>query len=199
MTKRIHCTQCKKPITTCFCKNVIPQQNKTKIIILQHSEEVGHHLNTAIMANLTFKDCEIFTGTDFSNNSLLKNAIRDAKRPLLIFPRLPNEESIQEKASSPNKCDLIVLIDGSWRNAKQIYRQTKLLQKLEKMELKLGYPRLYKIRKSEKDNFYSTFEAITYTLEIIEKDSYKSALELLKKQVELHIKCMGEKYKKYYL
>tara|TARA_Y100000590_G_scaffold391093_1_gene467422 strand:- start:284 stop:886 length:603 start_codon:yes stop_codon:yes gene_type:complete len=200
MTRRINCNLCKKPISTCFCKNVIPQQNKTKILILQHPEEEGHYLNTAIMAKLTFKHCHILTGVDFLEDNFLRLSLKKAKNPLLLFPKINTEETSEYNTLSPkNEYDLIILIDGPWRNAKQIYRQTKTLHELKRIELNLDHPKLYKIRKSEKDHFYSTFEAITYSLELIENKSFSSALELLKKQVDFHIECMGEKYQKYYL
>ena len=59
---RARCERCARPLNHCLC-HLIPQlPSRTRVLILQHPDEVGHALNTARLAALGLENAELRVG-----------------------------------------------------------------------------------------------------------------------------------------
>ena len=61
--KRSNCTKCHYPVTTCVCEYVTKKvKNRTKIVILQHPDEVNLAKNTVRLLQLQLSDIQVVIG-----------------------------------------------------------------------------------------------------------------------------------------
>ena len=64
---RARCERCARPLNHCLC-HLIPQlPSRTRVLILQHPDEVGHALNTARLAALGLENAELRVGEVFAD------------------------------------------------------------------------------------------------------------------------------------
>ena len=56
---RARCPQCARPLSHCLCALIPQLPSRTRVLILQHPQEVGHALNTARLAALGLLNCEL--------------------------------------------------------------------------------------------------------------------------------------------
>ncbi|MFT6630405.1 MAG: DTW domain-containing protein YfiP [Bacteriovoracaceae bacterium] len=194
--KRKTCENCLRPVTVCYCNEIQRQDNSISIIILQHPDEAGHPLGTGQMACLTFSNCQKFTGINFDNDQYFQSIIA-IKNAAILYPS-EAAMTLKNITQSSKSIELLIVLDGTWRKAKRIYEATSSIQSLPKVQLPKNYESKYLIRKAPKSNYLSTFESITYSLNILEKKEYSSSLKVLELQVEKHIKKMGKKFHRFY-
>ncbi len=176
--KREICNECERPHNVCFCEDIIKQKNKVQLVIIQHPEEKGHYLNTAVMAKMTFDNIILKNEIDIE----IEKLISQAKNPAILYPQLDRNKKILKEEI--NQIDLLLIPDGTWRKAKRNTIDHPMVQKLPFLSLDFKEEKIYTLRKSKKEIEYSTLEAITYALNKIEEDNFNSALNVLKKQIE---------------
>jgi DTW domain-containing protein YfiP len=193
--KRKTCENCLRPASVCYCSEIQFQDNAIKVIILQHPDEFAHPLGTAKMANLTFLNSHKLIGINFDNNSELQNLLKE-KRAVILYPS--DDAKVCSKNHKEEKIEILIVLDGTWRKAKRIYEESSILHSLEKIKLPDGQESKYQIRKAPKVNYLSTFESITYALNILEESNYSTSLQVLESQVKKHIELMGNKFDKFY-
>lgn len=183
---REFCPHCSKTINACYCHKITKFNNLSKIIILQHPSETKHALNTARIAALSFKNCEIITGEDFTLHNRL-NSILQANDCYLLFP----SDAAQTVSAFKEKQITLIVLDGSWKKAKKIFYLSKNLHSLPKLQLPSGLKSRYRLRKQPTSGFLSTIEAITYSLNTIEGKDYSKAFLAFDYMIEYQIKKMG--------
>lgn len=140
--------------------------------MLQHPAEEKRSLRTApmIQISLAADKSLLFKGKKFPNskhgNELEK--IMTAPNTLLLYP---------SKSSVPiEQVDLscgpfnIILIDGTWPQAKAIFCASPLLQKMKQVKLVTSGASNYIIRTQPTEGCLSTLETAVEVLTILEKD-----------------------------
>lgn len=193
--KREICETCTRPKNVCYCDQIIKIDNKITLIILQHPDEKEHSLNTAQMTHLSFKNSFLFTGESFDHSEKLKTILKN-KRVAILYP---HETSHSINDHSKNHYDALIVLDGTWRKAKRIFNETKLLHNFPFIKLSGEYKSIYKIRKAPNENYLSTLEASTFALNELEGKNYTDAIHVLESQIRKHIDFMGPtKFKKFY-
>ncbi|HSX70781.1 MAG TPA: DTW domain-containing protein, partial [Pseudomonas sp.] len=78
---RARCERCARPQTHCLCHLIPNLPSRTRVLILQHPDEVGHALNTARLAALGLANAELRVGEYFADL-----ALDPAYRACLLFP-----------------------------------------------------------------------------------------------------------------
>lgn len=175
------CDKCERPSTVCWCSALPnpPLCPKHKIIILQHPAEEKRSLRTAPMLKLGLKkeSCVIYKGKRFpGQNQDLENLLLQPNTLLLW----PSQESVDltEIANDKSFSSLnLVLLDGTWPQAKTMYSGNKILHKLKQTKLLVKRNSNYIIRTQPTDGCLSTLETAAEALSILEKNSiYKEKL-----------------------
>ena len=143
------CPKCYKELSLCICDSIKPQENKTRVLILQHPQEPDKELGTARLANLILKNSNLktcfsipnlmkaegndvnpanwivlFLGSKYKLNQIKKNK----EHSEIIFFNKRGEEVPFEK----KKIDGIVLLDGTWAQAKTLWWRNPWLIKLKR-------------------------------------------------------------------
>ncbi|MBN2804727.1 MAG: DTW domain-containing protein [Deltaproteobacteria bacterium] len=168
---RKYCYRCFKPAVTCICNDIPSVNNKTKILILQHPLERNHPLGTARFAALGLNRCDLKIPYSNSENKLtysLHNSM-DIEDAALLYPSADAKDiSTLDYNKIPST---LIVIDGTWSNARQIYRDNLWLQNLPHLSLNPHTPSRYRIRLEPTDAHISTIEAIVMALKKIEPET----------------------------
>ncbi|RLU19950.1 hypothetical protein DMN91_008509 [Ooceraea biroi] len=174
---RDKCQQCKRPVSVCWCPG-LPKQRlnpSSRIIILQHPAEAKRCLRTAPMLALALESgkCLTFRGKKFPlpKHEGLAEILND-KNTILLYPSpdaiaLDTLDPVGTNGQNPYN---LVLLDGTWPQAKAIYHSNPALYSPRACKL-IGVPASeYVIRTQPTDGCLSTLETGASALSILEGD-----------------------------
>ncbi|KAF3427842.1 hypothetical protein E2986_01264 [Frieseomelitta varia] len=174
---RNKCSQCKRPVPVCWCPGLPkhPVRPASKIIILQHPAEVKRCLRTAPMLALGLESgkCVIYRGKKFplSKHEGLTEILND-KDTILLYPS-PSAvalDKLNPVGINGQKPYNLILLDGTWPQAKAIYHSSPALCVLRTCKL-VGIPiSEYVIRTQPTEGCLSTLETGAFALSILEGD-----------------------------
>ena len=160
---RARCERCARPQSYCLCHLIPSLPSRTRVLILQHPDEVGHALNTARLAALGLENAELLVGENFADLPL-----DPAYRACLLFPG----EAAQPLPLAPLPSDerplLLVVPDGTWRKARKLLHLNPWLTALPRVCLPSGLSSRYRLRKAPAEGALATIEAIVAALELQE-------------------------------
>jgi DTW domain-containing protein YfiP len=185
---RPRCERCLRPESHCLC-TLIPQlDSRTRVLVLQHSGEVQHALNTGRLAALGLNNAQLVVGEVFEDMQELLNPPGYQAR--LLFPGDDAQPLVmQDKDALPM---LLVVPDGTWRKARKLLHLNPLLAALPRVTLGQVPESRYRLRKAPGPDALSTLEAITHALQILEApQSFAPLLAPFEALIEGQIKAMG--------
>ncbi|EDR28758.1 hypothetical protein, conserved [Entamoeba dispar SAW760] len=167
------CEKCGLHPNICICQ-LIPKEkqhdNYPYLIILQDPREAKVKLNTVKLIDKYFKHVEIY-----KKNLPIELIDKIQQKPnefAVLFPRKTAKIiDSGNDISFTQQYKYIIIIDGTWDQAKSIYNRNKLLHQLDTLILSNGnnYSQYNEIRK-EISGGMSTFEATITTISIIMKE-----------------------------
>ncbi len=164
---RAMCYRCGKAASVCICDAITAVANRTGVVILQHRHESRHPIGTTRIARLGLERVRVDTCAPWEDNAtLLASVPTDA---MLLYPS-PGAVRVDELAVEERPEHLIV-IDGTWFQAKKIYDASPALQRLRAVTLPPGRPSDYRIRREPKRHYLSTIEAIVRALRVLEPET----------------------------
>ena len=153
-------------MSLCFC-NAIPEiDNRTNVLILQHVGEHAHPFNTARIVRKALRRCHLVTD---HNQRLGAHHLPFEAGAGLLYPSA-NARSLTELPASERPSQLVI-IDGTWHQAKTILRDVTQLRRLPCYRLKPSSPGQYRIRREPNSNSLSTLEATVAALQALEPDT----------------------------
>ncbi|MFO0675241.1 MAG: tRNA-uridine aminocarboxypropyltransferase [Polyangiaceae bacterium] len=165
------CWHCGRPKVTCLCAHIQPVPTVTRVAILQHPREEFMPIGTARMTHLALPNSELHVGVAWSEDSKVARALHDPACPaILLYPGEGAKDV--EREPPPGPCTLVVL-DGTWSQAKKLLRKNPWLASLPRYAFRPPAPSDYRIRKEPQDDYVSTIEAITHVLGCLEGDAEK--------------------------
>jgi DTW domain-containing protein YfiP len=181
------CPRCQKPVPLCICDSIMPVENKLGILILQHPQEQDRALGTARVAALHFKNAVVKVGLSWpSLAKALGRPVQDQSRWAVLYlgsAKVADFETDREilaidrkgQAQENQRAILkdiqgIVVIDGTWSQAKALWWRNAWLLKLQRVILGPAKPSLYgKLRREPRSDGLSTLEATGMLLAGLEK------------------------------
>ena len=183
---RARCERCARPLNHCLC-HLIPQlPSRTRVLILQHPDEVGHALNTARLAALGLENADLRVGEVFADLHF-----DPAYQACLLFPG----EMAQPLPLVPSDADerplLLVVPDGTWRKARKLLHLNPALAALPRVCLPPGLNSRYRLRKAPAAGALATIEAIAAALELQEGRCFAELLRPFEALIERQIAAMG--------
>lgn len=189
LISRPRCQRCLRPERHCLC-SLIPQlDSRTRVLILQHSSEASHALNTARLAALGLCNARLLTGEVFEGLHALLNP--PGYRACLLFPGEGAQTLVADQAESLPT--LLVVPDGTWRKARKLLHLNPQLAALPRVTLGAVPASRYRLRKAPGPDALSTLEAITHALQIIEAPrSFAELLVPFEALIDQQIAAMGD-------
>lgn len=193
----ISCPECGKPPGVCICDRVEKVATRLRVVILQHPQEDDALLGTAKLVEVTLPKAEVRVGLSWAS---LDHAIggRSADRErwaVLAVAKLPvpvPEEARNEPVVVIDRkgrlrdlkrhgLEGIIVLDGTWSQAKTLWWRNAWLLKLPRVVLKPREPSMYgRLRKEPRKEWVSTLEAVGDVLPALgEPETVRSNLRRL--------------------
>lgn len=181
------CELCQLAQKHCICLLKHKTQTHCGFLLLMHDCEVLKPSNTGRLIADIIPDTHAFLWQRTEiNDDLLAVINHPQYQPFVIFPQqyaTENKTVYQHlpRIQQPKK-PLFILLDGSWREAKKMFRKSPYLSSLPVLSLSLdelsasGYESTYSLRKAEQGFQLSTAEVASLLL--FEAGEYKAAEHL---------------------
>ncbi|SIQ33044.1 tRNA-uridine aminocarboxypropyltransferase [Aquipseudomonas alcaligenes] len=183
---RARCERCARPLSHCLCYLIPRLPSRTRVLILQHPDEVGHALNTARLAAQGLENAELRVGEAFSDLSF-----DPAYRACLLFPGEAAQALPLANLSDDERPLLLVVPDGTWRKARKLLHLNPVLASLPRVCLPSGLRSRYRLRKAPAEGALATIEAIAVALELQEGRCFAELLRPFEALIEGQIAAMG--------
>ncbi|RXH41283.1 tRNA-uridine aminocarboxypropyltransferase [Bradyrhizobium zhanjiangense] len=181
------CPHCQKPMPLCICDSVTPIENRLSLLILQHPQEQDRALGTARLLAKHFADATVRVGLSWPSLSKalgrpVENAARwavlylgsaraadlDAEGEIVALNR--KGEIAENQRAILGKLEGVVLLDGTWSQAKALWWRNPWMLKCQRVILNPAYPSRYgRLRKEPRRDGLSTIEAAATILAGLER------------------------------
>jgi len=181
------CAHCGKPLPLCICDSITRLESRTSLLILQHPQEQDRALGTARLTALHFKDAVLKIGLSWpSLSKALGRPVADPSRWAVLYlgsakaGDLDSDSEIVainrkgEREDSQrailNRIEGVVLLDGTWSQAKALWWRNPWMLKCQRVILGPHRPSRYgQLRREPRRDGLSTIEAAAMLLAALEK------------------------------
>jgi DTW domain-containing protein len=181
------CPQCGKPMPLCICDSVTPIESRTSLLILQHPQEQDRSLGTARLTALHFKNAVLKIGLSWpSLSKALGRPVADPSRWAVLYlgsAKVTDLDTESEIVAINRKGEIedhqrsilkgiegIVLLDGTWSQAKALWWRNPWMLKCQRLILGPKSPSAYgPLRREPRRDGLSTIEAAAMLLSALEK------------------------------
>lgn len=176
----MNCDACQKPQHLCVCADIEPQKTQLHVLILQHPQEPDHEIGSARLTHLALPNSTLKIGLSWRNlASVLNRNTADPSRWAVLYlgsgikgdtPPKPLQ-FVSKKGNpvdTPDKLEGIIVLDGTWSQAKALWWRNAWLLKLRRAILTPQHKSLYKeLRKEPRKECLSTIESVAEALEAL--------------------------------
>lgn len=181
------CPGCAKPAPICVCSALKQVKSRTHVLILQHPQEPDKHIGSAELLHRALLNSTLRVGLSWRNLSHALEKEADPKSWMVLYlgsakvkaaSKLPaivrvnrngNALSAEEEKRLPSPAG-IVLLDGTWSQAKTLWWRNAWLLKLQRAVVIPEAPSLYgALRKEPRPDSISTIESAALALSVLEK------------------------------
>ena len=180
------CPHCHKPMPLCVCDGVTSIESRIELLILQHPQEQDRALGTARLATMHFETAVLKIGLSWpSLSKALGRPVADPARWAVLYlgsAKAADLETTAEVVAINRKGGLaenqrsilrgiegVVLLDGSWSQAKALWWRNPWMLKCQRLILGPSQPSRYgKLRREPRSDGLSTIEAAGLVLSRLE-------------------------------
>jgi len=181
------CPRCLKPLPLCVCDSVTPVQSRLSLLILQHPQEQDRALGTARLTALHFANATLKVGLSWpSLAKALGRPVADPSRWAVLYlgsvkaADLDTDAEIvalnrkgeleQHQRSILADIEGVVLLDGTWSQAKALWWRNPWMLKCQRVILGPRQPSRYgRLRREPRRDGLSTIEAAATLIAGLEK------------------------------
>jgi len=180
------CPQCHKPMALCVCDGIVPVENKVSVLILQHPQEQDRALGTARLTSLHFRDAVMKIGLSWPSLSKILGRAADPHRWAVLYlgsvkaaSLAPDREIVfvnrkgeleRDQDALMRDIEGIVLLDGTWSQAKALWWRNAWMLKCRRVVLGPRRPSRYgRLRREPRRDGLSTIEAAGMLLSRLER------------------------------
>lgn len=188
------CPNCRKTPALCVCSSVRPQRVNTQILVLQHPQEPDKDLGSAWLAVQCLERARLKVGLSWPNLSKAWGEPVDPSRwgvlylgsgptgpapaqaPLFWTDKKGLPKTAEENQALLKSLQGIVILDGTWSQAKALWWRNPWVLKLKRLMLSPTQPSLYReLRREPRRECLSTIESIALALDALGEPQEASA------------------------
>lgn len=159
---RVLCEGCDRPPLTCICAQLVTVRPQNPVVVVQHPRERDNAIGTAWMVERCLSATRI-VGVELENDRAFLAALENPDAPPILLS--PGEDAIDLADAPPRGPVTLVVVDGTWSQAKKLLRVNPRLAALPRYAFRPARPSNYRIRKEPADHCVSTIEATVAALE----------------------------------
>jgi DTW domain-containing protein YfiP len=187
---RAFCYRCRRAQVVCLCGELPTLETRTRIVFLQHEDEAWNRIGTARLAHLSLVNSLLVEGFEFDRDPRLGEALAEPGRQRALL--FPSHDAVELGPRDPSAPPLdLVVVDGTWSQAKGVVKKTRALRELPRVKLPKGERSRYRIRREPRPECLSTVEAAVRALGILEGEPERLAplLEAFDRMIDRQIAC----------
>jgi DTW domain-containing protein len=174
------CPDCEKPRSICVCDRITPLTTRTRVLVLQHPQEGNVDLTTVPLLARALPNASVRVGLSWASLAHAVGEDVDNADWAVIYPTkvsedIPESELSKEvivldkkgrmRADDAKPIKGIVVLDGTWSQAKTLWWRNPWLLKLGRIVINPREPSIYgRIRKEPRREYVSTLEAVADVL-----------------------------------
>jgi DTW domain-containing protein len=181
------CPRCLKPLALCICETITPIESRVSLLILQHPQEQDRALGTARLTALHFGNAVLKIGLSWpSLAKALGRPVHDPSRWAVLYlgsAKVSDLDTARDVVAINRKGEIednqgailkdiegIVLLDGTWSQAKALWWRNAWMLKCQRVILGPSQPSRYgKLRREPRKDGLSTIEAVAMLLGGLER------------------------------
>ncbi len=181
------CPRCQKPLALCICDSVTPLESRIALLILQHPQEQDRVLGTARLAAAHFTDAVVRVGLSWpSLSKALGRPVSDPSRWAVLYLGSAHPAGLEaagdiialnrkgevadNQRAMLSKIEGVVLLDGTWSQAKALWWRNPWMLKCQRVILNPARPSRYgRLRREPRREGLSTIEAAAMLIAGLEK------------------------------
>ena len=166
------CGRCLLQQHLCLCAEIPTVITRTRVVIVRHHTEESRSSNTGRLAHLALPNSVIVDHAGGDPPGRAPTVIPPLDGAWLVFPA----GEAQTTAPVPPPAQIVVL-DGTWAQARKMYRKLAALRGLPALRLPDAAMPAARLRESPGPGQVSTIEAIARALRLLEGDAVATPLE----------------------
>ncbi|WNK20827.1 DTW domain-containing protein [Halomonas piscis] len=163
----VRCEGCNLPALNCLCPYRVSAQSHARVWLITHRMEHYKPTNTGRLIGDVLDDTRVFTWHRTEPDAELLALLADpGYAPFVVFPddqpdydhgRVAGNDAVG-KAMADGRTPVYILLDGTWRQARRIFRKSPYLDSLPVLPLRTARRSRYRLRKSAAAEQLSTAE-----------------------------------------
>ncbi|MCW8995226.1 MAG: DTW domain-containing protein, partial [Psychromonas sp.] len=177
------CTHCMLLPYLCICGLKKTVSTASAFLLLMYDDEILKPSNTGRLIADLIPDTHAFIWSRTQIAPQLLQLLKDPKwQPIVIFPaEYTTSDRVIQQYQKPenNKRPLFILLDGSWAQAKKMFRKSPYLNDFPVLSFSPESISRYLVRKAVKENQLATAEVAGRVLEFIGESENAAVMDLL--------------------
>lgn len=170
------CPECKLAVPACICDYRVQVQTQVEFWLLMHPDEAYKPSNTGRLIADTLPNTRVFLWSRTQVDPALLEALASPKyAPMLIFPddqpdyaeRVCTYTQVQQ--AHPQATPVFILLEGTWRQARRIFRKSPYLAHLPILPLRGDFTSQYQLRKASQKYQLCTVEVAIELLKVAQE------------------------------
>ncbi|MBE3059508.1 DTW domain-containing protein, partial [Klebsiella pneumoniae] len=162
------CERCARPHRTCMCATTPPGQPASRFCRVMFDTEPMKPSNTGRLIADILPDTEAFQWSRTEPpQALLDLVAHPDYQPMVVFPASYAGPDRQVLSAPPSgKPPLFIMLDGTWTEARKMFRKSPYLDALPIISVDLSRISAYHLREAHADGQYCTAEVAIALLDL---------------------------------
>ncbi|MDU4129782.1 tRNA-uridine aminocarboxypropyltransferase [Pantoea sp.] len=164
----LRCQGCLLPEKNCLCSDIVPQTARSRFCLVMFDTEPMKPSNTGRLIADILPDTQAFGWSRTEPDPQLLDAVRNPDyQPLVVFPAAYADADREVLTVPPlsGKPPLFIMLDGTWTEARKMFRKSPWLDALPVMSLTVTAPSRYTLREAHGVGQHCTAEVAAALLE----------------------------------
>jgi DTW domain-containing protein YfiP len=161
------CSSCLLQARVCICKYKVSHRSASQFFLVMHHNESYKPTNTGRLIEDCIEDTRRFKWSRTEPCSDLLEALDDeAIDPYIVFPEGEGyEERMVEYEPKAGKRPVFIILDGTWRQARRMFRHSRYLDGIPVIQPKVNRSSEYRLRKAAVEGQLCTAEVAATMLQ----------------------------------
>ena len=160
------CSSCLLSTRVCICQFKVSYRSPVQFFLLMHHNESFKPTNTGRLIEDCIEGTRRFKWSRTEPCAELLTALSDPSLdPYIVFPEGDDyQERMVEFTAKEARKPVFIILDGTWRQARRMFRHSRYLQHLPVIQPKISGASSYKLRKAAVEGQLCTAEVAAVML-----------------------------------
>lgn len=176
----VRCQRCLLPDRHCLCATLQPQQSRSRFCLVMFDTEPMKPSNTGRLIADVLPDTLAFGWSRTEPDPALLAAVQSSDyQPVVVFPASYADPGREVLTAPPisGKPPLFIMLDGTWSEARKMFRKSPWLDHFSVMSLSVSTPSRYTLREAHGEGQHCTAEVAAALLAQAGDSAAASALQ----------------------